>query len=112
MTEPNARKPLFVIRGEIKTPPFDREARQEAGDLLRRLQEGESLGLPHSRPLPTVGPRCHGPRVKDSRHEWRIVYRIDADAILVAGIFAKKGKKMQQREFKAAAVRLTTYDNA
>ena len=112
MPDSAVRKPLFILKGEIRTPPFDKEARREAGDLLRQLQDGESPGMPHSRPLPTVGPRCHELRVKDSKHQWRIVYRIDADAILVAGIFAKKGKKMQQREFKAAAARLALYDKA
>ena len=106
------RKPLFILKGEIRTPPFDRAARREAGDLLRRVQDGESPGMPHSRPLPTVGSRCHELRVKDSTHQWRIVYRIDGDAILVAGIFAKKGKTMQHQEFKAAAARLAIYDRA
>ena len=47
-------KPLAWLSGEIKTPPFGSEARIEAGFLLRRLQRGESLGLPHSRPMPSV----------------------------------------------------------
>ena len=107
-----ACKPLFVLKGEIKTPPIDKLARREAGDLLRQLQDGVSLGLPHSRPLPTVGPQCHELRVKDSRHHWRIVYRLDCDAVLVASIFAKKGKAMQNREFRAAAIRSAAYDKA
>ena len=43
-------KPLVWLKGEVKTPPFSAEARVEAGFLLRRLQKGESLGLPHARP--------------------------------------------------------------
>jgi hypothetical protein len=42
-------KPLVWLHGEVKTPPFSQEARIEAGFLLRQLQEGEILGLPHSR---------------------------------------------------------------
>jgi hypothetical protein len=42
-----ADKDLVWLHGEIKTPPFSAEARIEAGCLLRRLQRGESLGLPH-----------------------------------------------------------------
>jgi hypothetical protein len=42
-------KPLVWLHGEIKTPPFTAAARIEAGVLLRRLQRGELLGLPHSR---------------------------------------------------------------
>ena len=51
-----ARTPLVWLHGEIKTPPFTREARVEAGTLLRRLQEGERLEMPHSRPMPSIGP--------------------------------------------------------
>jgi len=36
-------KPLVWLHGEVKTPPFSREARIEAGFLLRRLQDGEIL---------------------------------------------------------------------
>lgn len=46
-----ADKPLVWLRGVVKTPPFSALARLEAGFLLRRLQKGESLGLPHSRPM-------------------------------------------------------------
>ena len=73
-------KPLIWLHGEIKTPPFSQAARLEAGFLLRKLQRGESLSLPHSRPMPAIGPRCHELRVTDKRKTWRVIYRIDADA--------------------------------
>ena len=49
---------------QIKTPPFSEAARREAGFLLRLVQEGELIGMPRSRPMPTVGPGCH--RAEDS----------------------------------------------
>jgi len=55
-------KPLVWLHGEIKTPPFGATARLEAGYLLRRLQRGELIGMPHSRPMSTIGRRCHEPR--------------------------------------------------
>jgi phage-related protein len=58
--------------------------------LLRRLQRGDSLGLPQSRPMPSIGRRCQELRIPDEDATWRIVYRIDADAIVVAEVFAKK----------------------
>ena len=61
-------KELVLIAGEIKTPPFSVEARREAGRLLRRLQEGESLGMPHSRPMPSIGHGVHELRVRDEAH--------------------------------------------
>jgi phage-related protein len=78
-----ADKPLVWLHGEIKTPPFATEARIEAGVLLRKLQRGEALGMPHSRPMPAIGKRCHELRVRDGTANWRIVYRTDGDAIVI-----------------------------
>jgi len=66
-------KPLAWLHGEIKTPPFSRAARMEAGYLLRLLQKGQAVGMPQSRPMPVVGPRCHELRVRDAEADWRIV---------------------------------------
>lgn len=66
-------KPLVWLHGEIKTPPFSQAARIEAGYLLRLLQKGQALALPHSRPMPVVGSRCHELRVRDANADWRIV---------------------------------------
>lgn len=71
-------KPLVWLSGEVKTPPFSSEARIEAGFLLRKLQAGHVLAMPHSRPMPSIGPRCHELRIQDKDKTWRIVYRIDA----------------------------------
>jgi hypothetical protein len=56
--EAKARKPLVWLHGEIKTPPFSFEGRQEAGMLLRLLQEGNVLGMPQAEALPDVGALC------------------------------------------------------
>ena len=72
-------KPLAWLHGDIQTPPFSAAARLEAGFLLRRIQRGHKLGLPHSRPMPSIGPRCHELRIKDETHTWRIIYRIDPE---------------------------------
>ena len=39
-------KPVVWLHGEVKTPPFTQIARLETGLLLRRLQQGENIGLP------------------------------------------------------------------
>ena len=94
--EQGARTPksLVWLHGEVKTPPFTSEGRQEAGMLLRLLQEGEHLGMPQAEPLPDVGPRCGALRVRDADHNWRIMYRIDADAVLVLEVYAKRTRKI------------------
>jgi len=105
-----ARKPLAWLHGEIKTPPFSKDGRIESGTLLRKLQEGESLGMPHSRPMPSIGPRCHELRVRDESANWRIIYRIDADAILIVDVFAKATEQTPKRVIDECKRRLKHYD--
>ncbi len=106
----DARKPLVWLHGEIKTPPFSRNARVEAGTLLRRLQEGDSIGMPLARPMPSVGPRCHELRVRDENRNWRIIYRIDDDAIVIAEVFPKTTQKTPKQVIDGCQRRLTLYD--
>jgi|SRR5215208_3351027 len=103
-------RPLVWLRGEAKTPPFSPAARLEAGVLLRRLQRGERLGLPHSRPMPGTGPRCHELRIVDENASWRIVYRIDADAVVVADVFRKTTQRTPARVIADCRRRLRHYD--
>lgn len=104
-------KPLAWLHGEVKTPPFSKQARLEAGVLLRSLQKGEKLGLPHSRPMPSIGARCHELRIRDEESNWRIVYRIDKDAIVIAEVFAKKSASTPRKVIETCKRRLRTYDD-
>lgn len=92
-----APKPLAWLHGEIKTPPFTKEGRKEAGYLLRMLQEGEALGMPRAEPLRIVGPRCGALRVRDGAHHWRIIYRIDSDVVLIVDVYSKKTRTVPPR---------------
>ena len=83
-------KPLVWLKGEVKTPPFSAEARVEAGFLLRRLQKGESLGLPHARPMSSIGSRCHELRINDENQTWRIVYHVATDVVVILDVSSKK----------------------
>ena len=83
-------KPLVWLRGEIKTPPFGANARIEAGFLLRRLQRGDLLSLPQSRPMPSVAFGCHELRIVDGHLNWRIMYYIATDAVVILDVFRKK----------------------
>ena len=105
-------KPLVWLHGEIKTPPFSQAARLEAGYLLRRLQRGEMLGMPHSRPMPSIGAGCHELRVIDAEASWRVVYRIDADAIVILEVFSKKSRETPKAVIEACKRRLREYENA
>lgn len=66
--------------------------------------------MPHSRPMPSIGPRCHELRVLDERTNWRIVYRVDPDAILILSVFAKRTRDTPTREITNCQRRLRSYD--
>ena len=84
----------------------------EAGFLLRRLQQGHRLSMPQSRPMPVVGARCHELRVVDASATWRIVYRMDADAIVIAEVFDKKTPATPRSVIEVCKRRLREYDDA
>jgi phage-related protein len=111
-TAPEGRisKPVRWLKGEVKSPPFTPAARMETGRLLRLLQVGESLGMPHGRPMPSIGPRCHELRVRDEGSHWRIVYRIDPREILIVDVFAKTTRATPKAIIDACKKRLRDHD--
>ena len=103
-------KPLVWLYGEVKTPPFSLTARIEAGFLLRQLQQGESLGLPHSRPMPSIGTHSHELRIRDQDKNWRIIYRIEQDAIVIIEVFNKTTGTTPKTVIEICQKRLARYD--
>jgi phage-related protein len=95
-------KPLVWLSGEVKTPPFSADARVEAGFLLRKLQAGQLLEMPHSRPMPSIGFSCHELRIPDAGVTWRIIYRVDDDAVVIAEVFPKKQQATPARVIGSA----------
>lgn len=106
---PTGSKPLAWLHGEIKSPPFSDEARVEAGVLLRQLQEGHTLALPHSRPMSGVGAACHELRIVDRDQTWRIIYHLDADAVVILDVFNKKTETTPYSVIQSCQRRLAQY---
>jgi len=90
-------RPLVWLHGEVWSPPFSSQAKIEAGVLLRKLQKGEKLSMPHSRPMPVIGRGCHELRIPDRNVIRRIIYFIDTDAIVILDVFEKKTKETPPR---------------
>lgn len=107
-------KELVWLHREVKSPPFSLQARRAVGFLLRLLQQGITLSMPRSKPIPTIGPRCHELRVPDleQRVTWRVIYRVDDDAIVIGEVFAKKTQKTPQNVINACKRRFRLYDDA
>lgn len=106
---PQPDQPLVWMEGEIRTPPFSLEARIEAGVLLRRLQQGENIGLPHSRPMPDIGPRCHELRVRDRTKNWRIFYHLAAEAVVILDVRQKTTQQTPRAVLESCRRRLNLY---
>ncbi len=108
----SSERPIVWLHGEVKSPPFSKEARIQAGFLMRLLQEGDSPKMPWSRPMPGIGSRCHELRIDDRGRSWRIVYRADSTAIVIAEVFEKKTQKTPKNVIDACHRRLRDYDSA
>ena len=105
-------KPLRWLAGEVKTPPMSIEARREIGFLLRRLQDGEKLALPHSRPMPSIGKACHELRVNDKNKTWRLFYFLNKDAIVILEVEEKKTQETPKETIKICQQRLKNHEEA
>ena len=104
-------KPLLWLSGEVKTPPFSAQARIECGALLRRLQRGDNIPLPHSRPMPSIGKACHELRIPDASKSWRIVYFIDGDFIVILDVFSKTTQQTPKAVIHTCQRRLRLYQS-
>lgn len=82
----------------------------EAGFLLVKLQRGDNLAMPHSRPMPSIGTRCHELRINDENKIWRIIYRIDEDAIVILEVFEKKANQTPKRVIETCQKRIKLYE--
>ncbi len=104
-------KPLVWLHGEVKSPPFSSAARLEAGYLLRLLQRGSKLSMPHSRPMPSIEASCHELRITDEDKIWRLIYPIDNDAIVIPEVFQKKTNTTAKAVINICKKRLRMYDD-
>lgn len=68
--------------------------------------------MPHSRPMPSIGRRCHELRINDEGSTWRVIYRVDQDAIVIVEVFSKKTAKTPKSVAEVCRKRLRDYDVA
>lgn len=66
--------------------------------------------MPASRPMPSIGSRCHELRISDASTSWRIVYRLDPDAVAVLAVFEKKTRRTPFHVIHACRLRLQRYE--
>lgn len=80
---------------------FPDVVKKEVGYLLFKLQKGESLAMPHSKPMPSVAKGCHEIRVKSEDGAYRVFYFLKVkDHILVFHAFQKKTQKTSLKDIE------------
>ena len=62
--------------------------------------------------MPGIGARCHELRVNDMNKMWRVIYRLDAEAIVILDVFEKKTNQTPQAVINVCRQRLKRYDEA
>jgi phage-related protein len=60
--------------------------------------------------MPGIGSRCQELRIDDEDSTWRIIYRTDADAIVILDVFQKKTGKTPPAVIENCRRRARKYD--
>lgn len=102
-----AKPVLFHPRAHADIREMPAEIRRAFGKLLRHLQHGRSLSMPHARPMPIVALGVDELRVKDESGQYRaFVIRKTRQGILVLHVFAKKSRETPRGDIELAQRRL------
>jgi phage-related protein len=94
-----------AARAAIRSFPDD--VRRELGKAIFDLQKGEILGMPVSRPMPSIGPGAAKLRIRDRSGIYRASYYArSARGILLFHSFAKKKQATPKRDLDLGKSRL------
>jgi len=98
-------KPVCFLGDSLKClREFPREARQDAGWQLDRLQRGYQPD--DFKPMPSIGRGVEELRVWDEAGTYRVIYTARmADAVYVLHAFQKKSQATSQRDLDIAKLR-------
>lgn len=102
-------KPVVWLCDKPESPPLSSSAQDEAGWLIRQLQQGET-NLPESKKVKTTS--FFRIRFEDDEKNtsWRIYYRVDEDAVIVIDICAKNTQQIPKHVMARLIKRLKAYD--
>ena len=94
-----------VARDVIRA--FPREIRDRLGKALYLLQMGEQLGMPISRPMPSVAQGVSELRLRSADGQFRVFYFVASSrGVLVLHAFVKKTNQTPAGEISVARTRL------
>lgn len=86
---------------------FPLVVREDLADALARLQEGHSLSMPLSRPMPSIGKGVYELRFRDRSGIYRVIYvLLGANEIFLLHAFMKKTAQTPKQNIELAQKRL------
>jgi phage-related protein len=106
------RAAIFHVKAIEALRALPEEARREIGKAIRDLQRGLALGMPLSRPMPSVAAGVAELRVNDRAGTYRTFYYTKSErGILIFHAFAKKAGRTPLHEIQIAKLRLREMQN-
>lgn len=101
------RPVIFHPKARDAIQRFPREVRIRLGRALFRLQLGEKVGMPHSRPMPVVAPGVSELRVRGEDGIFRTFYYAAGEhGVLVIHAFVKETQRTPAAEVETGKRRL------
>ena len=98
---------IFHPKARATIKAFPEAVRREFGKTILDLQKGAQLGMPVSRPMPSVAAGVEELRVRERTGAYRVFYYARlADSILIFHAFVKKTQKTPPHEIALAQKRL------
>src|ERR1700744_5961514 len=89
---------------------FPEEVREDLADALSRLEEGHTLSMPLSRPMPSIGRGVHELRLKDRSGIYRVIYFLAGRGLIhLLHAFTKKTQATPQHDIELAKKRLKEF---
>jgi phage-related protein len=101
------REAIFHDEAKEALKGFPKAARAEIGWLIERLQAGDTLVEPLSKPMNMIALSCHELRYKDETGAYRTFYYLKHErGILIFHAFKKKTQKTPKKELETGRQRL------
>lgn len=98
---------LFHPAAKAAIRSFPEDVRREIGKAIFDLQKGNSLGMPVSRPMPSVAPGVAELRIRDRQGIYRaFYYSLSPRGILVIHAFVKKSQATPKQDLDLGKKRL------
>jgi len=98
---------LKILKGcerELESVPEG--LREALADAVARLEAGQMLSLPLSRPMPGIGKGVHELRLKDRSGVYRIVYALRGGEVYLLHAFKKTTQQTPHKSIALAKKRL------